>query len=815
MLILVNMIPQSLSGESHQDSEPFLSVNPANCLQLAATAFTPDPMGGPNAPIYVSVDGGLNWMLNCIVPNGNQYTGTNDITLCFNTSFNSPNLYAAALYLLSPTTSQANALRTNNILSPNTMELLDSWKETDQPYIQSATVLSGTSKGSDRIYIGNNKQSVSKSANVNFSLNAAQPHPAPLKVSIIEKRDTGDLKDGPSIRPVIHSDGTVYAAFYGWRKHDIDKKVFIADLVVVRDDKWGSGSTPFTALIDPDDNLPGLRVVKGVQIPAIRKDLPVPELGQQRLTGFLSIAVHPIYSDIVYLVWSDLQQGIYTLHVSRSQDRGKTWSNDLKTIKQAVNPALAINTFGELGLLYQKFIKSGGKAVWKTYFHQTLDGSTWTDVILSTTPAETPAKQTDPYLGDYVNLLAVNDDFYGVFCANNTPDANNFAKQLIYRRNADFGNHALFAADGITQVESSIDPFFFKASSQLIHTTPAPLYGVAAQRLDVFWQAKDGSLMDSWWDGHQWSSAPIDPGPLDTAPAPIYVPSPLGNVGSIYVFWKHRNGNFAITSASFSDGQFVQTWKTDYMHLPAVDEINSPLAPLFLLAPPMTPQVQIFFRGPDSSISFYAKDLISGFWHYGKVSMPDETIASAPAPIYNTASRKIHLFWKSVDGSLVDTSWTPGGPVSEGSIVPGPLTSIPVPLYGAFASGRIDVFWRAADGSLMVTWWDGHQWQSKPGPRSNIMFSSPAPLYNQFDPHIIKVYWRTQEGHLNESWWDGQQWVHTTLDIGQGFLCSMPAPFSSFSTRERRDIFWRAADGSLMDTRYAGIKGWTTTKIAS
>ena len=68
MILVVNMIPQALSGETNQDSEPNLAVNHANPLQIAGSAFTPDPMGGENAPIFVSNDGGNTWLLNSIVP---------------------------------------------------------------------------------------------------------------------------------------------------------------------------------------------------------------------------------------------------------------------------------------------------------------------------------------------------------------------------------------------------------------------------------------------------------------------------------------------------------------------------------------------------------------------------------------------------------------------------------------------------------------------------------------------------------------------------------------------------------------------------
>src|SRR5258708_22367823 len=83
-VLVVNMIPQSLSGETNQDSEPTLAVNPTNPSQIAASAFTPDPGGGDFAPIYVSTDGGNTWILNSIVPSDSASGSmTADITVAF------------------------------------------------------------------------------------------------------------------------------------------------------------------------------------------------------------------------------------------------------------------------------------------------------------------------------------------------------------------------------------------------------------------------------------------------------------------------------------------------------------------------------------------------------------------------------------------------------------------------------------------------------------------------------------------------------------------------------------------------------------
>src|SRR6267142_3794605 len=88
-VLVVNMIPKSLSGEENQDSEPTIAVNPANPQQIAASAFTPDPSEGPRAPIYISVDGGNTWTLNSIVPSTvADGSATADITVAFGGSSN-------------------------------------------------------------------------------------------------------------------------------------------------------------------------------------------------------------------------------------------------------------------------------------------------------------------------------------------------------------------------------------------------------------------------------------------------------------------------------------------------------------------------------------------------------------------------------------------------------------------------------------------------------------------------------------------------------------------------------------------------------
>ena len=145
-------------------------------------------------------------------------------------------------------------------------------------------------------------------------------------------------------------------------------------------------------------------------------------------------------------------------------NRGGLWSGVLLQVANATNPALAISTAGKIGLLYQQLTGAGGNQRWETHFRDSTNGTIWSDTLLAATPANAPVKQTDPYLGDYIDLVAVGKNFYGVFCANNTPDPANFPTVMpAYLRNIDQVNNRLLGSDNVTVINASIDPFFLKA----------------------------------------------------------------------------------------------------------------------------------------------------------------------------------------------------------------------------------------------------------------------------------------------------------------------------------------------------------------
>ena len=147
-LLLVNMIPKSLSGEEEQDSEPMLAVNPNNPQEIVGTAFTPNPLGGSLAPIYVSADGGQTWTLNAIVQADGEMTG--DITVAFGPQSNS--LYAGILKRPQPhQDTELRILRAKNFQAPTPMQILVNRTGSDQPFVQAST--GGVAGATDRVYI--------------------------------------------------------------------------------------------------------------------------------------------------------------------------------------------------------------------------------------------------------------------------------------------------------------------------------------------------------------------------------------------------------------------------------------------------------------------------------------------------------------------------------------------------------------------------------------------------------------------------------------------------------------------------------------
>src|SRR5436853_596417 len=238
---VVDLIPVSLSGESWQDAEPFLALYASNPRLMAASAFTPNPGGSASAtaPIFVSDDGGDSWTLRNTLPSESM---TADITHAVGGT--PPVLYAGIMKVPG---FPLNELKANDFFSPATMTRQAFRVDIGRAFLRTSQV-----GNADRGYIGLNDFDApdGRTATVDVSLDGGGTYASRR----IETRSTAG-QNGPSIRPAVAQDHTVYVAYFGWRSNagaDVT-----SDIVVVRDDSGATGATPFRDLVDPSDHLPG------------------------------------------------------------------------------------------------------------------------------------------------------------------------------------------------------------------------------------------------------------------------------------------------------------------------------------------------------------------------------------------------------------------------------------------------------------------------------------------------------------------------------------------------------------------------------
>lgn len=450
---VVNIIPGDRSDEGDLNWQPALAVNPVNPNEIVITADTPPP---GNVGYFYSYDRGETWQVNFSEP-GEQLEGS--------TGFGSSGELYWAIARPDPSGVVVAIVHLLRTPDPSTLapfpEIETPRPDVDQPYVYAFTGVFGP----DRLYVGYNDRSHKpRSATIDVCLDAQATAPVFDQVRL-EHRPAYPL-DGYEIRPVAHTDKTVYVAYKGWRSYH--GGIATTDIVVARDDNWGSGG--FNSLTDPDKKS-GRLVATNIHI---QTDDTMFNLGGQRLNNDLSIAVDPTDSDIVYLVWGDNEGPHYTLRVCRSTDRGNTWTKNLLMVDDANLACLAVNSDGRVGFMYQRLLPSNQ---WETHFRRTTDPSAtnWDDIILARTA-------TTGIVADYSRLIAVGKDFYGVFPAWNTPDPSNFPATpptALNPNGAKFLRNTSKAAPwqilGSTSsgpgavIPGSVDPFFYSVTD-----SPAP-----------------------------------------------------------------------------------------------------------------------------------------------------------------------------------------------------------------------------------------------------------------------------------------------------------------------------------------------------
>jgi hypothetical protein len=131
------------------------------------------------------------------------------------------------------------------------------------------------------------------------------------------------------------------------------------------------------------------------------------------------IAIDPRSGDVYAAFAQRDASGFAQVYVSRSTDRGVTWTTNRVTdgTHHSAYPEIAVAANGAVGVLYIDFDNAGAATIFRHRLARSFDGGvTWTDQILQAMDPGPIANATSGFLwGDYEGLTAQGNVFLGVF----------------------------------------------------------------------------------------------------------------------------------------------------------------------------------------------------------------------------------------------------------------------------------------------------------------------------------------------------------------------------------------------------------------
>jgi FG-GAP-like repeat len=437
-----NIIPFSDSGESFQNSEPSLAIDPLDPTQIFAGAFG-DLDVSPH-PFFKSITGGTAWF-----DDGSLFHA--DKSMAWKTDGSG----AIATTLLDDViNTYFQATGGTSFGAP--INTFDPVHVLDQPWVRTGP--------SNHVYVGYNDLSFfpGNTARILVSTNGGVSY---TDVAL-DRLGGRIIQDSPSIREAVNGN-TVYAVFERWIRqieNDANGQRFTSQVVVVRSDDGGADG--FTAL-----GAGGNGVVAGTPIAVFANTSNTPlTLGQERTGSDLAIAVDPNNAAHVVVVWANAPgangAGILQLQLAESFDSGANWSIKFETpaATRSDQPAVSISSTGAIGLLYNNY-DPATDLLSQHIVTTTDDFVTFTDQTLATESNATPISQFHPYVGDFFDLTSVGNTFYGVFSASNADNGTDaqFSNVVFGRNftgNSGTSSFQLVDTNG-NPVASSIDTYFF------------------------------------------------------------------------------------------------------------------------------------------------------------------------------------------------------------------------------------------------------------------------------------------------------------------------------------------------------------------
>jgi hypothetical protein len=439
---IIDVIPGGDSGETEQNSEPSIAVNPLDTSQIIAGSF------GFSTFFYLTLDGGTTW---------SHYDdlSTQDKSLAWKTD--GSGLLAETMTLSGELATYSGSV-TGDFGSPiNTFASTGS-DELDQPWIRTGP--------SDHVYVAYNNLNNYPAGNT-ASVNVSTDGGATYTPTVIDRIGATAGQDAPAVRLDVNGSRS-YAIFTRWNtvvEDDANGSRYGSEVVVVRSDDGGADG--FTALGTGGN---GTVVANTTSVFADTSNTPL-TLGRERIAGGDSaIAIDPNDVNHVVVAYLDAPgangSGVMQLVVAESTDGGLNWTTKYTTdsATRSAQPGLAILDDGTIGLLYDNYDPATNKL--SQHFLKTSDDfATTSDTVLATENNGAAPFNFNPYLGDFFDLHAIGNTFYGTFSASNHDDGTN-ANFLNLSLDRDFTGTPGTASFQLTDsvggaVSFSIDPFLF------------------------------------------------------------------------------------------------------------------------------------------------------------------------------------------------------------------------------------------------------------------------------------------------------------------------------------------------------------------
>src|SRR6516225_7550108 len=467
---VVDLIPQSDSAESDQNSEPSIAVNPLNPMQMFAGLFG---AGGGN-PYFVSTDGGATWSIFGTVAHGDTTSAwkVDGSAVLVATMIPSPDF--------GPLDTRSVTVPGGSLGAPINHYVGSNLN--DQPWLRTGA--------SNHVYVAYNDlgKTIGNGGNGGTaSVNVSTDGGSTYTTVTLDRVGAAAGQDDPAVRVAVNG-SRVYAVFDRWTSQvegGASGFRFNSQLVVVRSDNGGADG--FTALGAGGN---GVQAAAHTGVFANTQNT-VLTLGQERIAGGdLAIAVDPNNPDHVVVAYTNAPgpngAGVVRLVMTESTDGGATWDQKFATPSSARSgqPGVAILANGAIGLLYDSYAPAMGDPATGTLSQHLLtttdDFATTKDVTLASESNSSPTFIFHPYLGDFFDLTGIGNTFYGIFSALNEDDGTNASFtnvtfNRLFTGTPGTSNFQLTDANG-NAVTSSIDPFFFAYS--ILNPSPSP--GVTA-----------------------------------------------------------------------------------------------------------------------------------------------------------------------------------------------------------------------------------------------------------------------------------------------------------------------------------------------